>query len=259
LFSGWRPDAVLHEPRFSYVRAFEKLSIVILCHNHLDVTQRCLQSIRDNTLRVPYEVVVLDNASTDGTWEWLQAQADVRAIRSEENLGVGGGRNYAAEHATGDLLLFLDNDMVLFPGWELPAMLPFSRADTDIAGPVAWEVDPEPPPGYDFRPLQGGELYPFADAISGNCLFVRRECWEFLGGFDPTLHRFHEDGEWVTRARAAGARVVGTPGDWCEHHAHTSTGAIVEQLHARKWNDYAALCGAVADKLAPGALRRWLS
>lgn len=255
-FSGWRPDAVLHEPRFSFVRAFERLSIVILCHNHLEVTQRCVQSLRDTTLRTPYELVVLDNASTDGTWEWLQQQEDVRAIRSEENLGVGGGRNAAAKVATGDLLLFLDNDMEMFPGWELPMLLPFSRADVDIAGPVAWEMDPEPPEGRDFRPLDG-DLYPFADAVSGNCLFVRRACWQAQGGFDPTLHRFHEDGEWVVRARAEGYTVVGTPGDWCEHHAHTSTGAIVQQLHARKWDDYRGLCEAVADRLAPGALRRW--
>lgn len=269
LFSGWRPDDVSHEPRFALTPHFTKLSFVILVHNHLEVTQRCLQSIRDNTLRTPYEIVVLDNASDDGTWEWLQAQADVTAVHSDTNTGVGGGRNLAAPHATGDLLCFLDNDMELFPGWEFPMLLPFSRADTAVAGPVCWEVDTEPVPGStDFRPLRDKDLYPLADTISGNCLFVRRECWEAVRrygpegrteetGFDPELHRFHEDGEWGLWAAADGWRIVGTPDDWCRHYAHTSTGEFVAQLHERKDGDYARALERIGPRLVPGKLRRW--
>jgi glycosyltransferase involved in cell wall biosynthesis len=266
LFSGWRPDDVHHEPRFGIVPAFGKLSFVILTYNHLAVTQRCLQSIRDTTLRTPYEIVVFDNGSTDGTWEWLTAQPDVRAWRSPDNLGVGGGRNAAAPYATGDLLCFCDNDMEFLPGWELPLLLPFSREDTAAAGPVCWEVDTEPRPGStDFRALPRTDLYPWADVASGNCLFVRAEVFADVtqpgtrqSGFDPELHRFHEDGEWCLWATAQGYRVVGTPGDCVAHHAHASTGEFVAQLHRRKDADYARALERVRPRLAEGKLRRWL-
>ncbi len=270
LFSGWRPDAVHHEPRFGLVFGFEKLSFVILAYNHLDVLQRCLRSIRDTTLRVPYEIVVLDNASSDGTRDWLQQQEDVIAVHSDVNLGVGGGRNEATGHATGDLLFFCDYDMEFLPGWELPLLLPFSRDDTAAAGPVAWEVDTEPVTGStDFRPLRCGDLYPLADAISGNALLVRRHCFETVRrwegdqrteatGFDPELHRFHEDGEWCLWAAADGWRMVGVPDGWCLHHAHTATAAIVKQLHERKDADYARALERIGPNLAPGKLRRWL-
>jgi len=258
LFSGWRPECVHHESRFGLKPHFAKLSFVILTCNHLDVTQRCLQSIRDTTLRTPYEIVVFDNASEDGTWEWLQAQEGLVCARSEENLGVGGGRNEAAKLATGDLLFFVDNDMEFLPGWELPVLLPFSRDDTAIAGPCAWELDTEPLPGTtDFRPLPCGDLYPLADAISGNALLVRRECWEAQGPFDPTLHRFHEDGEWVVLARAAGWQVVGTPAELTVHHAHTTTAAVVAHLHERKDADYRGILERVGDRIAQNKLRRW--
>ena len=66
-----------------------QVSIIVLVHNHLDLTKACLQSIFDNTsyVKTPYEVIVVDNGSTDGTKEYLQSLDTVKYIRNEANEG----------------------------------------------------------------------------------------------------------------------------------------------------------------------------
>ena len=63
------------------------------------------------------EVVVVDNGSTDGTAEFLEKQADVRLIKNLENLGAPKARNQGIEAASGDQLVFMDNDVMVSPGW----------------------------------------------------------------------------------------------------------------------------------------------
>ncbi|MCL1950190.1 MAG: glycosyltransferase family 2 protein [Turicibacter sp.] len=93
-----------------------KVSIVILCHNQLAYTQECLDSIRRYTPQA-YELIIIDNASTDGTVAWLEAQPDVVLIKNKENLGFPKGCNQGIEKATGAYILLLNNDVVVTENW----------------------------------------------------------------------------------------------------------------------------------------------
>ena len=90
-------------------------SIIILSYNTLTYTRWCLESIRRFTEPGTYEIIVVDNASTDGSRAFLRQQADVRLIESEVNLGFPKGCNVGMAAARGDALLLLNSDTIVTP------------------------------------------------------------------------------------------------------------------------------------------------
>lgn len=91
-------------------------SIVILSYNIKDICAQCIESIRRNNPKSAYEIVVVDNASTDGVREWLQEQEDITLICNEENVGFPAGCNQGIEASRpeNDILL-LNNDTIMLP------------------------------------------------------------------------------------------------------------------------------------------------
>ncbi len=94
-----------------------KTSIIILTHNKLEYTKQCIESIRRYTKQGSYEIVVVDNHSTDGTVEWLRQQYDIQTIFNNHNLGFPKGYNQGIEIATEDNILLLNNDTVVTQNW----------------------------------------------------------------------------------------------------------------------------------------------
>lgn len=94
-----------------------KTSIVILTYNKLDYTKLCIESIRKYTEKDSYEIIIVDNNSTDGTVEWLKLQHDIRTIFNSENMGFPKGCNQGIEIAEGDDILLLNNDTIVTPRW----------------------------------------------------------------------------------------------------------------------------------------------
>ncbi|PFZ89563.1 glycosyltransferase family 2 protein [Bacillus wiedmannii] len=112
-------------------------SIVILTHNQLKYTKECIDSIREYTDQKEYELIVVDNASTDGTVQWLQQQQDILLIENAENKGFPKGCNQGIRKAKGENILLLNNDVVVTKNW-LKNLLTCLYADKDTAavGPV---------------------------------------------------------------------------------------------------------------------------
>ena len=92
-------------------------SIIILSYNTLTYTRWCLESIRRFTEPGTYEIIVVDNASTDGSRAFLRQQEDVRLSESEVNLGFPKGCNVGMAAARGDALLLLNSDTIVTPRW----------------------------------------------------------------------------------------------------------------------------------------------
>lgn len=89
-------------------------SFVILSYNTLDLTRACISSIRTTCLDGTYELVVVDNCSTDGSVEWLEAQSDVHLIKNSENLGFPGGCNVGIKAANPkNDIMFLNSDTIV--------------------------------------------------------------------------------------------------------------------------------------------------
>jgi GT2 family glycosyltransferase/ubiquinone/menaquinone biosynthesis C-methylase UbiE len=96
----------------------KKTSIIILTYNNLNYNRICLDSIRKYTSAQTYEIIVVDNNSTDGTREWLKEQTDIKLILNDENVGFPKGCNLGIEASEKDNdLLFLNNDTKVTPRW----------------------------------------------------------------------------------------------------------------------------------------------
>lgn len=93
------------------------LSIIIISYNTKEYTLECLRSVYEQTQGIAYEVLVVDNASADGSAEAIDQQYPaVTLIRSQENLGFARANNVAAEQARGEYLLLLNPDTVILDG-----------------------------------------------------------------------------------------------------------------------------------------------
>lgn len=126
-FQEFRPQLLeefverLNVPAIPPAKAWVTISVV--CFNNLELTQQCLRSIYEHSNQ--FDVISTDNASTDGTWEWLQQFAkehsNVTLIRNEENLGFIKPHNHALTRARGDYFVVLNNDLEVSADW-LPTM-----------------------------------------------------------------------------------------------------------------------------------------
>ncbi|NMM61281.1 glycosyltransferase [Clostridium sp. P21] len=101
----------------NYVVNRHKTSIIILTYNNFQYTKQCIESIRKFTEKNSYEIIVVDNNSTDKTIDWLKQQNDIRLISNENNLGFPKGCNQGIEISTGDSILLLNNDTIVTPNW----------------------------------------------------------------------------------------------------------------------------------------------
>lgn len=113
-------------------------SIILLTHNQLDCTKLCIESIRKFTPKGQYEIIVVDNNSTDGTIEYLKSQENLRVIYNDYNAGFPKGCNQGIEIAKGDSILLLNNDTIVTPNWlnNLDKAL-YSSEDIGVVGAIS--------------------------------------------------------------------------------------------------------------------------
>jgi GT2 family glycosyltransferase/tetratricopeptide (TPR) repeat protein len=237
----------------SYVEA-GKTSIILVTHNQLDYTQLCLDSIRYRTAE-PYELIVVDNASTDGTLDYLRPQEHVRLIANSENRGFPAAANQGILAAKGDALLLLNNDTVVTTGWlrRLRAAL-YREPDIGLVGPCSNRVSgPQQIPvdykelkaidgfAWDWAQRHAGERVPI-DRLVGFCLLFRREVVERIGLLDERfgIGNF-EDDDFCRRAINAGFRAEIAVDAFVHHFGHaTFQGSRVDlgQLLAENQRKY---------------------
>jgi GT2 family glycosyltransferase/tetratricopeptide (TPR) repeat protein/2-polyprenyl-3-methyl-5-hydroxy-6-metoxy-1,4-benzoquinol methylase len=214
-------------------------SIVILTLNQLEYTRRCVDSIRLVTDE-PYELIFIDNASTDGTPGYLHALAAgdprVKVICNTENRGFPAGCNQGIAAASGRQVLLLNNDTVVTTGW-LTRLLQALHADPKVGlvGPCTDNISGEQqvPAGFEAIEELDGFAWDWAkahdrrvedtDRLVGFCLLIRREVIDKIGTLDE---RFgvgcFEDDDYCRRALRAGYRAV-IARDAFIHHAGGAT------------------------------------
>lgn len=199
-----------------------RVSILILSYNGADLLGPCLESLRG--LAYPdYEIVVIDNGSTDDTPRILAQHPAVRTVRTEKNLGSSGGYNFGLPAATGEFVLMMNNDMIANPLFvsalssylvEHPEVgivqgkmvLPRSGGTLEVCGAFMTCFGLLYNYGY-FKP--DGPKYEQSQAVfcgKGACLMFRREVVEAAGGyyFNPEFHCYYEETDLCHRAWLAG-------------------------------------------------------
>lgn len=204
-----------------------RASVIVVNYNGGQALLCCIQSVL-SSLEPGDELIVVDNASTDGSADQLAAAwPQLRLLRSPGNGGFAAGNNLGAIHAIGDYLVFLNPDTVVTHGW-LKALLVPLQGDPAIGLTTAKVLLLDRPDTINTCGnavhLSGltlcrgmGELRTAysrqedVTAVSGAAFAMRRDLFERLGGFDDTFFMYLEDTDLSWRARLAGWRCVFVP------------------------------------------------
>jgi glycosyltransferase involved in cell wall biosynthesis len=210
-----------------------QVSVVVPVRDSAQVLADCLDSLAAQQQAPPFEVVVVDNGSSDGTGELARAHAVVDRVVAEPVRGSYAARNAGIAVALGSVLAFTDADCRPHPGWLRHGVA--ALADADLVGgkvvaavsahPTTWER-------YDRAVYldQGRAVHEEGYAATAN-LLVRAEVFARVGLFDARL-RSSGDLEWGQRATAAGHRLVHAP-DAAVTHLPRRSAADTWRLHRR--------------------------
>lgn len=223
-----------------------RASIILVAYkNAKPYLEGCFKAIRE--LDYPnYEVILVDNASEDGSLEEAQRlQEEEIIIPSPVNLGFGGGCNRAAEAATGDVLVFLNIDTQVRPDWLTELLRPMSQeSQIAITGCKMYYPDEKTIQhagallfphgftehlGYGQKDKGQFDVERDVDYVTGAGMAIRREFFESQGGFDDRFYpAYYEEVDLCYTARQMGYRVVYTPRAVLIHHESPTLGVFSE-------------------------------
>ena len=218
------------------------VTVVMLTYNRWDLTREALRLLAEVT-EPRYEVVIVDNASIDGTVDELEHVTGATILRNSRNLGFGPANNQGAGLARGRHLVLLNSDAWVRPGWLEPLLevadgrgvaavapkLLYPDGRLQEAGSILWrdarvrqygDGDVANRPEYNFRRT--------VDYASAACLLVRRSAFNAVGGFDPRFAPlYYEDVDLCLALAAGPGRVVYQPRSVVEHvRGASSTGGV---------------------------------
>jgi GT2 family glycosyltransferase/glycosyltransferase involved in cell wall biosynthesis len=207
-----------------------RCSIIIPVVNNLELTQACLKSIKENTAPGSYEIIAVDNGSTDGTRDFLQRNEYARVLKpilNETNLGFARASNQGARAAQGDFLVFLNNDTQVTPGWltELAAAAARSSRTAAVGAKLLYPDDTVQHAGVVFNsekkvfhiykhfhrdhPAVNKERS--FQSLTAACLLVKRDVFFEVGLFDERFINGFEDVDLCLKMGSKGLALLYNP------------------------------------------------
>ncbi len=205
-------------------RAVPKVSVVVLTYNNLALNKYCITSVLEKTAYPNYELIVIDNLSTDGTVDYLrelekQKHPRLKIIFNTENSGFAGGNNKAIDEADGKYVVLLNNDTVVTRGW-LTAMVKHMERDPlcGMVGAVTNSIGNEAMIGAVYRNLNelarfayaytqnhNNETYRDVDRLALFCTMIRKDILDQHGKLDDGYKvGMFEDDDFAMLVKKAG-------------------------------------------------------
>ncbi len=204
-----------------------EISIIIPVYNHIDITIQCLNSIKKHCSHINYEIIVVNDCSSDQTHEFLSNKKDIVYVRNSENRGFAYSCNRGAEKAKGEYLLFLNNDTILTDNILTKIKNTFKKKnDIGIVGAkLLYEDDtiqhagvliyPNKKVGHLFKNFPAN--YPAANqlrelqCVTGACLTIPKRLFFEVGKFDERFINGYEDLDLCFKVREKGYKVIYNP------------------------------------------------
>ena len=218
-----------------------RASIIIPVHNQWFTTLKCLQALQRNCDRTPFEIILVDDGSSDSTFEAASQIRGIQIIRIHSNVGYLRATNLGATYANSEYLILLNNDTEPVSGW-LDELVSFLDKNPEVAiggstllypdgslqesgaqifaGGNAWNL------GRGGNPSDGQFRFPReVDYASAASIVVRKTFWDMTGGFDEQFApAYCEDSDLCMTAWKLGFKVFLIPNSWVIHHEGVSHG-----------------------------------
>ena len=218
------------------------VSIIIPIFNKWQFTYNCLKSITEHTAGIEYELIVVDNASSDATSQLFEHIKGVSYIRNQTNVGFARANNQAAKVAKGKYLLFLNNDTTVNSGWlnALINELEYNNQAGIVGGKLLYPNNTIQHAGIFF----GTDRVPFhawtrlkqddsrvnqritVPAVTGACLMISRRNYLTVGGFDEQYINGLEDIDLCLKIQRRGQEIVYRPDCVVYHYESISSGRL---------------------------------
>lgn len=216
------------------------ISVVVVTYNNLDFTRACLLSLDEHSHYASLEIIVVDNASCDGTKEflreWVNSAPKRKLILNEKNKGFAAANNQGLAVATGDYLVLLNNDTFVTPGWVRTLYRHLKQDKTiGLIGPVTNNIGNEAKIELKYSNMEEmlmisasytrknvGQLLDLR-TVAFFCVMFRREIYERVGPLDESFGLgFFEDDDYCRRVEQAGLRIVCAQNVFIHHHLSAS-------------------------------------
>lgn len=248
------------------------VSVLIVNWNTRDLLLGCLESLQQNAVEVPLEIIVFDNASSDGSVEAVRERfPSVKIMASPRNLGFAAANNRAFQESSGEFILLLNPDTVVPPG-ALKKMVDFlnEHPEVGLVGPLIVSPDGRVQPSafgifpgvlesfvhathlwrlsnsfFGRRFLvapEGSSDWCYASHLLGACLMVRRKTWEDVQGMDTGYFLFLEETDLCYRASLRGWRCALTSRVQIIHYGEQSVQRVVGESHGLYIRSYNRFC-----------------
>ena len=240
------------------------VSVIVVSYNTREMTLECLRSVVSETTGIEYEVLFIDNCSTDGSFEAVRGEfagdARFHLVQAKENLGFAGGNNELAKSAKGKYLLLLNPDTVILDR-AVEELLDFAEANpqngiwggrtvfadgslnpTSCWGPLtvwselsgAFGLRALFPESRMFHPRNYGKWQRDSirevGVVTGCFFLMRVNDWNSLGGFDPEFFMYGEETDLCMRGIEVGMRPIITPTATIVHHGGASEPIQVDKM-----------------------------
>ncbi|KAA0970390.1 glycosyltransferase [Aureimonas fodinaquatilis] len=233
----------------AFLTALEKTrspraSVIVVTYNNLEFTEVCLESLSQDTAYDDFEIIVVDNASTDGSADylklWEQGGPNRTLILNEDNRGFAAANNQGLARATGDYFVLLNNDTYVTPGW-LGSLVAHLRRNPDLGlvGPVTNNIGNEARIEIhyaDMNEMRTEALHYTAQRIGRLhdcpnlaffCVAFSRKTFEAVGNLDEAFRvGFFEDDDYCRRVQALGLRNAIADDVFIHHHLSASFDAL---------------------------------
>jgi GT2 family glycosyltransferase len=219
---------------------FPKISIIIVTYNQLAYTQLCVESILRNTSYPNYEIIIVDNGSTDGSLEYLQSMTaedkKIVLVENQNNLGFVKAINIGYHQSEGEYLILLNNDVIVTPGWVHRLVNHLKDNPTiGMVGPVTNSIGNEAKVSVTYQELE--EINQFSvtrmmrhsgrsfelNVLALYCCMISRSLFERVGGLDERYEiGFFEDDDLAMKIKKEGFTLICAE-DVFVHHFHGMT------------------------------------